>query len=118
MHTILHQNVIQPTIFQLQAMLDQKDANYSHKRKLLESQIQLLREQLEAERRKRAKGVVATGPTGGRRTVQHTSAFRVWGLAQNLKKKISKIYYTNALTILACLSFYLVSYPLIFNLIL
>ncbi|KAF1764488.1 hypothetical protein GCK72_004436 [Caenorhabditis remanei] len=61
---------------QLQAMLDQKDANYSHKRKLLESQIQLLREQLEAERRKRAKGVVATGPTGGRRTVQHTSAFR------------------------------------------
>ncbi|CAP32192.2 Protein CBR-DYF-14 [Caenorhabditis briggsae] len=61
---------------QLQAMLDQKDANYSHKRKLLESQIQLLREQLEAERRKRSKGVVATGPTGGRRAVQHTSAFR------------------------------------------
>ncbi|CAI2334358.1 unnamed protein product [Caenorhabditis sp. 36 PRJEB53466] len=61
---------------QLQAMLDQKDANYSHKRKLLESQIQLLREQLEAERRKRTKGVVATGPSGGRRTVQHTSAFR------------------------------------------
>lgn len=59
-------------------MLDQKDANYSHKRKLLESQIQLLREQLEAERRKRTKGVVATGPTVSRRGVQHTSAFRVW----------------------------------------
>ncbi|CCD70541.1 Rootletin [Caenorhabditis elegans] len=61
---------------QLQSMLDQKDANYSHKRKLLESQIQLLREQLEAERRKRTKGVVATGPTVSRRGVQHTSAFR------------------------------------------
>ncbi|CAL2031001.1 unnamed protein product [Caenorhabditis brenneri] len=59
---------------QLQAMLDQKDANYSHKKKLLESQIQLLREQLEAERRKRAKSAIP--PAGGRRTVQHSSAFR------------------------------------------
>uniref|UniRef100_A0A1I7UDM0 GRIP domain-containing protein n=1 Tax=Caenorhabditis tropicalis TaxID=1561998 RepID=A0A1I7UDM0_9PELO len=58
---------------QLQAMLDQKDANYSHKRKLLESQIQLLREQLEAERRKRSKAPVVGPP---RRAVQHSSAFR------------------------------------------
>ncbi|CAJ0581304.1 unnamed protein product, partial [Mesorhabditis spiculigera] len=38
---------------QLEMLLEQKEMNYAHKKKLLESQLGLLREQLEAERKRR-----------------------------------------------------------------
>ena len=41
---------------QLELVIEQKDSNYSHKKKLLESQLSLLRDQLEAERRRRQNG--------------------------------------------------------------
>ncbi|CAJ0945699.1 unnamed protein product, partial [Mesorhabditis belari] len=53
---------------QLELLLEQKEMNYAHKRKLLESQLGLLREQLEAERRRRAEQ--RSRPTTGSTPIQ------------------------------------------------
>ncbi|CAD6194042.1 unnamed protein product [Caenorhabditis auriculariae] len=69
---------------QLQALLDQSHANFSHKRKLMESQMSLLREQLDVERKRRLQVAQreqhphrrADSAAGARRAIQQSSAFR------------------------------------------